>query len=395
MKRIVGFLAVLLLIGLLDSCGGPPSGIGEPSRPPRPRPSHFGISLPYPKSVPPYTGDSLPAVVGAERLIPLRLLIDAKGKVKTVGAESPEYTPFAASSSRFFRGMKFVPGLRNGQRDSMTVRIVLQVGGPGGKLIVRFPVGPGGWVDDGNLYWAAMTVLGYHPACLRRFGSYGYLIDQGTKWRSYNYKLFWVELDSAGDVTSVDLVAATEPAFNEQLRSAINWGEYQPLTIAGRPVASTNFLTVLILPTVDYPTLTLEFDRLNTYSVWDRLRVSMVPDTLGVLAPPIPKREWSTVISDKFLSGMTPDLISGRIRVDSSGSSRIDNITSDFWKARRILSLGSLEKPFFPALDFSGQSRSWDGLVLLQYTSDSTTQIWFDWDRHDDYGGACNLTESN
>jgi hypothetical protein len=121
----------------------------------------------------------------------------------------------------------------------------------------------------------------------------------------------------------------------------------------------------------------------------------MVPDTLGVLAPPIPKREWSTVISDKFLSGMTPDLISGRIRVDSSGSSRIDNITSDFWKARRILSLGSLEKPFFPALDFSGQSRSWDGLVLLQYTSDSTTQIWFDWDRHDDYGGACNLTESN
>jgi hypothetical protein len=202
-------------------------------------------------------------------------------------------------------------------------------------------------------------------------------------------------LDSTGDVSAIDLVTARSPLYNDQLSSAINWGEYEPMTVDGRPVASSNFLIILILPTVDYPTPPLEFDRLNTYKVWDRMRVSMTPDTLGVLAPPIPKRDWSTVISDKFLSGMTPDLISGRIHVDTSGSSRVDNISSDFWKARRILSLSSLEKPLFPALDFSGRARSWDGLVFLKYTSDSTAQVWFDWGRHADSGSACGLTGSD
>ena len=395
MKRIVSTLAVLLLIGSLYSCGGPPSGLEGPSRPPRVRPSHFGISLPYPKSLPPYSGDTLPEVVGAERLIPLCLLVDSKGKVKTIVAESPDDSAFAGSSTRFFRGLKFIPGQRNGQRDSMTVRILLQVGGPGAKPIAHFPVGPGGWVDEGELYWATMKMLGRNPACLRRFGSYGYLIDPETKWRNYDYKVFRVELDSTGDVSAIDLVTARSPLYNDQLRSVINWGEYEPMTVDGRPVASSNFLTILILPTVDYPTLPLEFDRLNTYNVWDRLRVNMVPDTLGVLAPPIPKRDWSTVISDKFLGGMTPALISGRIRVDASGTSRVDNISSDFWKARRILSLSSLEKPLFPALDFSGRARSWDGLVFLKYTSDSTAQVWFDWGRHADSGGACGLTGSD
>ena len=161
------------------------------------------------------------------------------------------------------------------------------------------------------------------------------------------------------------------------------------MTIHGRPVASSNFLIVLLLPMLDYPTSPLDFRNIDTCNVWDRLRVRLMPDTLGVLAPPIPKREWSAEISHKFLSGMIPDLVSGRIRVDTTGIGQIDNVSSDYWKARRLLFLSAIGMPFFPAFDFSGQARVWSGLVYLKYTTDSTVQVWFDWDRSAESSVSC------
>jgi hypothetical protein len=393
MRRIVICSSVVLLT--LVSCGGPRLEPDNRSRALRARPSHFGITLPYPKNVPTYRGDSLPPVAEAELPVPLHLFVDAKGRVKSVTAESAGDSAFAISSMRFFRTIKFVPGLRNGKRDSMTVRILLQVGRAGSEPLVRFPVGPGGQVDDGELYWTALTRLGYRPACLRRFASYYYLLDKNKLWQKYEYKVFQVNLDSTGDVVGVELSTATTPRFNDQIKAAINWGEYEPMTIDGRPVASSNFLIVLLLPTVDYPTPPLDFRNIDTYNVWDRLRVRLIPDTLGVLAPPVPKREWSAEISHKFLSGMIPDLVSGRIRVDTTGISLIENVSNDFWKARRILFLSAFEKPLFPALDFSGRSRDWSGLVYLKYTSDSTVQVWFDWDHSSASSTACGPADTN
>jgi len=393
MRRIVICLPVVLLI--LVTCGGPRSGLDSSSRSLRPRPSHFGITLPYPKNVLLYTGDSLPQVPEAELVVPLHLFVNAKGRVKSVTAEFAGDSAFALGSKRFFCALKFVPGMRNGKRDSMTVRILLQVRGRGSEPLVRFPVGTDCQVDDGELYWAALAALGFQPACLRRFESYYYRLDSDKLWQKYEYKVFQVDLDSTGDVVGVKLATASTPHFNDQIVSAISWGEYEPMTINGRPVASSNFLVILLLPTVDYPTPPLDFRNTDTYNVWDRLRVRLTPDTLGMLAPPIPKREWSTVISHKFLSGMIPDLVSGRIRVDTTGMSRIDKVTSDYWKARRILFLNAIEIPFFPALDFSGQSCVWNGLVFLKYTNDSTAQIWFDWDRSTRSGTVCGPSNSD
>lgn len=395
MRRIVIGLAIVLLSDLLVSCGGPRPVLEGGSRPLHARPSHFGITLPYPKKVPPYAGDSLPPVAGAEFLVPLHLLVDAKGRVKTVAAESAGDSAFAKGATRFFRSIKFVPGLRNGKRDSVTVRVLLQVAGGGAGPLVRFPVGTDFQVDDSELYWAAFAELGYRSACLRRFESYYFLLDPDKTWREYEYQVFRVDLDSTGDVVGVELNAATTHSFIDQIESAINWGEYEPMTIHGRPVASSNFLVILFLPTVAYPTLPLDFRKMDSISVGDRLRVHFLPDTLGVMAPPIPKQDWSTKISEKFFSGMIPELISGRIRVDTTGISRIDNLSNEYWKARRILVKSSLEKLFFPALDFSGKPRIWSGLGYLKYLDDSNVQVWFDWDHFRGSGVLCGSTSTN
>lgn len=395
MRRIVIGFVIVLLSDLLVSCGAPRPGLESGPRPLRARPSHFGITLPYPKKVPPCAGDSLPPVAGAEFLVPLNLLVDAKGRVKMVAAESAGDSAFAKGATRIFRSIKFVPGLRNGKRDSMTVRVLLQVGGGGAEPLVRFPVGPDFQVDDSELYWAAMAKLGYQSAGLLRFESYNFLLDPDKTWRGYEYKVFRVDLDSTGDVIGIELNQATTPLFNDQIISAINWGEYEPMTIHGRPVASSNFLVVLFLPTVAYPTPPLDYRRMDSSSVWDRLRVRLLPDTLGVLALPIPKQDWSTKIAEKFFAGMIPDLISGRIQVDTTGISRIDNLSNEYWKARRILVKSSLEKLFFPPLDFSGKPRTWSGLVYLKYLDDSNVQVWFDWDHFRGSGVPCRLTGTN
>ena len=384
--------AALILAGVWAGCGGPRFKLLDKSAPLQPRPQHFGLSLPYPVSSMPFPGDSLPADFQGVLALPLTLIVDTAGKVTQV-------TPVVAGDSTsverfraFLMFLEFEPGLYNGSPTAMPLRVQLEVHEPGALPVVHYPVGPNREIIDGDLYWRAFAELGVEIARLRCFPSYYYDVDRRARWERYPYQIYRVELDSTGDVVEVELVRATSSAYHAQIKSAIVWGEYQPLKTQGRAVGSSNFLVVSLLPTVDYPTLPLCVDGFDTANVWDRMRVRLLPDTVGLLAPPIPKVAWSGRLREGFIGDLPADLISAGICVDPKGGSVVERISTENWRWRRVLTGSAHNRRFFPALDFAGRPRPWCGQVYVRYLDNSNARIWFSWAPQADPGP---LTENS
>jgi len=380
--------AVLMLAGMWAGCGGPRFKLLDRSAPLQPRPEHFGFCLPYPVSAMPFPADSLPVDFQGVLALPLTLTVDTAGKVTQVSPVVADDSAFMEHYRAFLMFLEFEPGLYNDSPTTMPLRIQLEVLEPGALPVVHYPVGPNREIVDGDLYWRALEELGVEVARLRCFPSFYYAVDRRAGWESYPYQIYRVELDSTGDVLEVELVGGTSSANNAQIRSAINWGEYRPLKIMGRAMGSSNFLVVSLLPTVDYPTLPVCVDGFDTANVWDRMRVRLLPDTVGLLAPPIPKLAWSGRIREGFIGDLPADLLSARICVDSEGGSVVERISSDNWRWRRVFTTNAHNRRFFPAIDFAGRPRPWCGLVWVRYLDNSNARIWFSWAPQTDPGPA-------
>ena len=238
-----------------------------------------------------------------------------------------------------------------------------------------------------------MGVLGVEIPVLTRFPSYHYEFKTAYRWRTYPFKLFRVDLDSTGRVTAIELIQETGPAFSAQIKSAILWGEYTSLKIHGRAVESSNFLVVSLYPMVKYPTGVV--DQTSTdLAPWDRVRVRLVPDTIGLILPPVPKREWSGEILDSFHQGMTPELVSCRVAVDTAGKTRLSDVSTDFHRARSILIARAHDILFFPAMELAGSTRPFEDLLYLRYLDETNVRIWFNWLGGSDPGPPIQVTES-
>ncbi|MEW5795672.1 MAG: hypothetical protein AB1772_04855 [Candidatus Zixiibacteriota bacterium] len=371
-------LTLLLFAALWAGCGSPWISLVERETTLGPRPSHYGISLPYPVAAKTWAGDTS-AITGAERIIPVLLSIDHKGRVIGVAAESPADQPVADFYALYLSGFRFEPGRNNDTVSAMTLRVAVQIGDVGPKPIVHFPVGVRPEVDKSEHYWAAFETLGIQPARLRSFPSYNFEIDPLSDWFQYEYKFFRVDLDTLGEVTAVELVRSTSPAFTEQIRAAIDWGEYEPMRVKSRAVPSTNYLVVALLPNAAYPTKAVSFESAESLPIWDRLRIRLLPDTIGELMPPVPKRDWSGAIADSVHRMSLAETVVFALEVDTLGTGVIERIGNSNWKIRSLLNRLSHDRRFFPALDFAGQTRPWTDLARMVYPSADSVRVWFRW----------------
>ena len=384
------------LIGLFG-CGGPDLSLVDLSRPIALRPTHFGFTLPYPVSATPFEMNnriySTIVPKEAERLVPIVLDIDATGQVCGITPVSPSDSVYSERYRPFLERYHFEPGLVGGVVSPMSLLVDVQTSNLTTEPIVRFPVDPNQTVRYYNLYWRAMGVLGIDIPTLTRFPSYNYDFYTVRSWRRYPFKLYRVDLDNVGNVLATELILETDPKFSNQIKSAIHWGEYTPLKIDGRAVESSSFLIVSLYPMVKYPAAPMDPKATSELKPWDWARVRLLPDTIGLVLPPVPKREWSGEILDSFHQGMTPELISCRVAVDTAGKNHLTAVSTDFHRARNILNARAHDILFFPAMGFDGSPRPFEDLIYLRYLNESTVRIWFNWLGGEDPGPPDQVSE--
>ncbi|MCP4544449.1 MAG: hypothetical protein GY832_45640, partial [Chloroflexi bacterium] len=189
----------------------------------------------------------------AEQVIPVALTIDVSGRILGMTAMDVVDSAYLNRYGVFLEQYVFEPGLIDGAVSPMSLLVELQIGSVTAKPIIRFPVDPNRDIRDGDLYWRALAVLGVDVPTLVRFPSYNYEFKTVYRWRRYPFKVYRVDLDSTGKVLGNEIVLETGPEFSRQIQSAIHWGEYAPLRVNGRAVASSSFLVVSLYPMVDYP----------------------------------------------------------------------------------------------------------------------------------------------
>ena len=378
-------LAVLALIAalpiLLSGCaGGIRPNLIDKSTPLAPRTSHYGFSLPYPYYMPKYKVDTSVALVSNGLPLNVRLTVDTSGAVTSIATADPARAEELAPYRNYLMQTRFRPGLIDTLPTVSRITIQLLADSLSGPPAVAFPVEPNRSIAAPSLYWQSMAERDIEPARLVSFPRYYYEFQNDSFWRKYPFMVFRVELDSTGDVLEALPVSSPGSAFVDQIRTAIHWGEYAPGRVNGRAVASSPYLIISMIPMVDLPAPAVTVDSDDREDSFDRFRVRLVPDTAGVVLPPILKRLWSGPIGDRFHQGGPEDIIPGRVRVDSLGIVRSLNLFTDFWKARGLVAAKARDDTFYPAFGLDGTARSSTGSIFIEYTDESNVRIWFDWD---------------
>jgi hypothetical protein len=374
-------VVALLASGVVWGCAGP----GQEQIELAPRAFTYGVALPYPIHIPTVEPDT--AALGRQIVssIPIEITVGADGRPDSIHASYPEDADLVRAHSDFLRQLRFEPGLRDSIRIAVRIAVVMRVGAPGASPALVFPVERNRTVRHMDLYYQAFEWLGYDLPSIAYFPSYQFPPILLDTFKVYPFELIRVELDSAGRPTAISSRLSSLPELSAQLRSAANWARYEPLRYRGQAQPTTAYLLVSLLAGVKCPTKPLATED-SPSSMREKLRVRLLPDTVGLMSMPLPRRNWT----EEFSSGardslgdvpMSVDFTigpSGQVaaydvnprRGEPSFSKR--QVWFAKWAVTRIAA-------FHPALGFDGLPRSFDGFAFIEPASVDSIRIRVDW----------------
>ncbi|MBN1212975.1 MAG: hypothetical protein JXA92_10390, partial [candidate division Zixibacteria bacterium] len=338
-----------------------------------PKPEYYGLSLAVPVTAP-VMDSTINLPYNVNRIyVDLLLLVDRAGEVTEVSAAAPVDSNYAEYYRDYLRTMRFQPGTFNKKpvEQILPVRLVFKAHQRLPEL--TFPVDRDGLIPDRDFYFAAVGLNGIDVPRIELFPSYNYKY-KGILSDSLNYPYFLVKLtlDETGRPTEIKKLSNISLPFTDQIINVINWGNYTPLKIKGKPTVSESFLLISHLPQVNYPTNVYTPDD-STLSLRDRIRVRLLPDTVGLMSPPLPRN----IIDNKIVCASDEVFGSGEatalVTVDTLGRVwLVDAIPS---KLKKNVFASVKYMSFFPAFDYQGHRQSFKGYLRLTFQNSKTVGV--------------------
>ncbi|MEW5995836.1 MAG: hypothetical protein AB1744_15780, partial [Candidatus Zixiibacteriota bacterium] len=250
----------------------------------------FAPAYPDPDQRSGFERQSRPVYPPYERLIATVIDIDTAGKVTSVAAENPTDSDFVRYAERWLRSIRFAAATFEGEPVVSRLPLVLQYRPKVHYPVARFPVDTNRLITNADLFFRAATMNGMVPPMLEEFPWYYCDLTPSDTSRVYKYVLLKISLGRSGEVEDVQEVASTYPAFTEQIKSAVLWAKFLPAEVHGEAAPSECFLLVSFFPQASYPTSVWRRDRLDSLAFLDRFRVRLLPDTVGLMAGPLPAK---------------------------------------------------------------------------------------------------------
>jgi len=343
------------------------------------RPSLFGLSLAYPQQVPELVTVSNLPYFRAERMVPFILDIDNKGQVTTVTSEDSIDMAFAEYAEAWIKSFRFEPATFNGEKTESRLPVILQFRPQVRLPEVHFPLDSNRVVVDTDLYFKAFWLNNIHLPQLDKFPSYFCDLKQSDSSVIYKYILIRVGLDELGQVTNVELVRSSFPAFNMHIISAVLWADFSPATVHGTPVPSECFVLVSFFPRINYPTSVWCKSKLDSVSLLERFRIRLLPDTVGMMAKPVPVLVQGSelTLTGKYL--LIRDTVSASLHIDTNGVVILRRFGKVGKRMRSTVREVAARLRFFPAYDYQGRPHPFSGLVSLVFQGSSRIRILYLW----------------
>ncbi len=344
------------------------------------RPVHMGTALAYPLTY----AETLPQLrfpdIGTGMGMSLTLKVGVDGRVVEISPQAGTDSSLFDLYRPFFDGLRFEPGLKDGVPVRQTIPLSVWCNAIRNESHLGFPVDTSLEIRDPKLYALALRDNGAGTASLRRFPSYFY-VPQASEdsTADLQYLLVSAKLSRGGKVTGVNLVNDPSTSFTGQVLSAINWAEFEPAQGPDGPVSSEIFLGITLFPGAVYPTRVIEAGQ-DDLELLERLRVFMVPDTVGLMCKPVPRRVFLNG-AYAFPDGPIRDLdtIGAVVKISDQGipimcnAMGADRVLGD--RIRKFVA----NLRFYPARDFSGTTHPFEGLMRFECVTSTEIRIRFCW----------------
>jgi len=146
-----------------------------------------------------------------------------------------------------------------------------------------------------------------------------------------------------------------------------------------KPIACSSFLLVTFFPQVQYPTGEINSNA-DSVSVWyDKWRVQILPDTVGLMTPPMPKEsQFMELTLEKEFRVLSGEVFANLI-VDTLGNITVRSTDTKKPVYHKAIRSALKDLKFFPSERFDGTSVEFSGTAKFLFNINNSVNVHFLW----------------
>jgi len=339
----------------------------------------FDFTLPYPHDLPVFFSDVRKPYFTGDKIIPLKLKIDKKGKVKEIKTERPADSSFMKYTYAYLNQLSFEPALRNNKKSNAFINILLQLNPRITAPEFYFPVDSNKTIIDTDLYINSLRSNKYILPSIISYPSIFSDVKKADSIIIYPFVMLKVKLDKNGRLEAIVDDLSTATSIKEQVESALLYAELKPAVINNKPVSTEFLLLLSIFPFISYPTPVWKLENYNDMRFVDKYFIRILPLEVDFISKPIPKRIPADIFPINLINTNEFGKPTAVITIDTTGI--VKNIR--FSDQNKIISkdLRKLLKDlvFYPAIDREGKAVNYNGSVSFEIINNSNIRISYNW----------------
>ena len=274
----------------------------------------------------------------------------------------------------------YQPAVYIGSKRTCKLPLVIMANPRFRRSEVVFPVSSSFEVPDNFLYYEALRLNKFEQPEILSFPKYYCDLKRSDSLELLPYVLEKLSLDSAGNVLRIKNFSASLEAYTIQIQSASLWSEFSPLKIEGQARSADCYLLVSFLPQIHYPAKKISALERGPSHWTERWRVQLLPDTVGLMVPPLPlefnigsitlKHQKHRILSGEVLAA---------ILVDSLGKARVISTDKKDAKYHKAIKSAVSGVGFFPAMNFHGEPMKFTGKARFYFTHSAEVRVEYLW----------------
>ncbi len=339
------------------------------------RPVTNGMALAYPKQQSVEVPRSLTARLSYEIRIPVDVLVSELGKVKSVSLPVIEDSTYRGALDSLVSVVEFVPGLIRGKPSEqiLPLEVVLR---PGASAInIISPVTQDSAVTTSAADYAqALSVNNVTVPKVQKMGPYGFPGIVSSSAVALPSVVAKISISSSGSVSEIEIVQSTIQGQNDQIRSLLNWATFTAVPKSADPFA-VFYVAFIFHPAASYPTRRVSAVASDTARSAPDFLVQILPDTVGILVPPLPRLFDGDSVSIAEATKKLYGRVAIELDFDTAGVATIKRISRKERPVKRLVDLAFDQLKFHPALGFDGRPRNFSGLLYLDFEGSAIVRV--------------------
>jgi len=343
------------------------------------RPVYYGISPAYPKSaeIPP-SELRFPFIIG-QRTIPFTLEIDQSGTIKKALPQLTVDSFLVKYVLSSLVKLQFEPAVINGAKAASNLPILIILNPRFRSTTIEFPVDAATHVKSRSLYFKALESCGAVLPRITKFPSYFCDLSRADSLKQLPFALLCLDLDESGQVKSSEIVNTNLPAFSAQIQSAALWAVFDPLKLNNEASPCRCFLIVSFFPQLEYPTGEINSLKDTVFEWYDRWRVQLLPDTVGLMLPPLPRNNDISELNITGKEGFFLGEVVANLSIDTLGNVRVRSIDTKKPPMQKAIVSTLKNIKFYSAMNFSGDAVPFEGTAKFSFQSRTSVRVDYFW----------------